>query len=101
MLSPRNSAFTLATCCSTTSATSCDTFSFTCARQLHWPEVAADRRYQHAGRRARRLVASHVASVRGLSNKLPNLCPSPFTLGHKFGKVAELVRQHVASVKAP
>jgi len=36
---------------------------------------------------AGRLVAAHVASVKGLSSKLPNLCPSPFTLRHKFGNL--------------
>jgi len=68
--------FTLDTC----SATSCDTFS--CARQFHSPEVAA----------ARRFVAAHVASVKGLghklSNKFGNLCLSPFTLGHTRTHVA-------------
>jgi len=52
----------------------------------------------------RRLVATHVASVKGLghklSNKFGNLCPSPFTLANVRQLVAELVRQHVASVKA-
>jgi len=67
--------FTLDTC----SATSCGTFS--CTRQFHSPEVAT----------ARRFVAAHVASVKGLghklSNKFGNLCPSPFTLGHIFGNM--------------
>ena len=74
--------FTLATSCSTCVRECCwnrlhqphvatqvaDTFSS--ARQFHSPEVAA----------ARRLVAAHVASVKGLGNKLSDLCPSPFTL---------------------
>ena len=40
------------------------------ARQFRSPEVAA----------ARRLVAAHVASLKGLGNKLSDLLPSPFTL---------------------
>jgi len=67
--------FTLDTC----SATSWDTFS--CARQFYSPEIAT----------ARRFVAAHVASVKGLghklSNKFVNLCPSPVTLEHMFGNM--------------
>ena len=99
------SAFTLATCCHTcrhtshstccspcismkpfTLATSCSTCVRECCwNRSHWRHVAthvADARQFHSPEvaAARRLVAAHVASVKGLGNKLSDLSPSPFTL---------------------
>ena len=99
------SAFTLATCCHTcchtsrstccspcismepfTLATSCSTYVRECCwNRSHWPHVAtqvADAHQFHSPEvaAARRLVAAHVACVKGLGNKLSDLLPSPFTL---------------------
>ena len=84
----------------TSSATSCDTFSFTCARQFHSPEVAADRRYQP--KHADYFVAAHVASVKlGTQQQVAELVSESFHTRSRVRQlVAELVRQHVASVKA-
>jgi len=103
------SAFTLATCCHTcrhtsrstccspcismepfTLATCCSTCAPTCCRVLsHWRhvrrQVCVQRRPLANGtdvrsKMRRQQVGTHVASGKGLGNKLSDLCPSPFTL---------------------
>jgi len=87
----RNSAFTLATCCSTSFVAEL-VFAMYFNGTVHTSNKLSNKLWHifvlmksvRCCYVPRRLVAAHVASVKGLghklSNKFGNLCPSPFTL---------------------
>ena len=71
---------TLATCCSTSSATSCWSCCWTCVREC---------------------ACTFSDTWKQVADMCPTMCPCFHTRTQVRQLVAELVRQHVASVKAP